>query len=153
MQTGRRPFRRCAVRRYPIPLALFVLAVLFVAVSGVRAAELPPQLAIPPETQADEFLKGLANRVVLTPQEVAAVRPILIEQIQKRQDTARARLAANPGMVGMMALREDMRALGKETDARLAEVLPPDKMAVIRAYRDERRQEMRSHLEQARKGG
>lgn len=141
------------MRRYPIPLALFVLAVLLVAASSVWAAELPPQLAIPPETLTDEFLKGLTNRVALTPQELAAVRSILIEQTQKRQDMARARLAANPGMAGMIALREDMQALGKETDARLADVLPPEKLAAVRAYRDERRQEMRSQLEQVRKGG
>ena len=69
------------------------------------------------------------------------MRPILIEQTKKRQDMARARLAATPGIAGMKALRDDLRHINQETDARLAAVLPPDKLAAYTRYRDERREE------------
>lgn len=139
--------------RNPFPITVLVLLALILSATGARAVELPPQLAVPPEEQAEAFLKGVSARVALTPQEVAAVRPILVEQTRKRQEVVRARLAANPGMVGMLALREDMRALGQETDDKLAAVLPPEKMAAVRAFREERRQQARSQLKGARRDG
>jgi Spy/CpxP family protein refolding chaperone len=133
--------------------ALLVVAVLaLAAASGVHAADLPPQLTMPPEKLTDEFLRGLSSRVSLTPQETAAVRAILVEQTRKRQEIARGRLAANPGMAGMRALRDDMRALSQVTDARLAAVLPPEKMAAVCAYRDERRKAFRARAQAARRG-
>lgn len=119
-------------------------AVLLLAALPARAAELPAALDTPPEALVDGFLKGLAARVRLTPQETTAVRPILIEQTRKRQEMARARLAATPGLAGVQALREDMRRIGRETDERLATVLPPDKLAAVKAYRDERRDEAKA---------
>jgi len=108
------------------------------------AADVPAALDTPPEILVDGFLKGLAARVRLTPQELAVVRPILIEQTQKRQETARARLAVTPGLAGLQALRDDMRRLGRETDDRLAAVLPPEKLAAIQAFREERRAEAKT---------
>lgn len=133
---------------------LVILAMLTLALAAAtgHAAELPPQLTMPPEQLADEFLHGLTQRVELSPQELAAVRPILVEQTKKRQEIARARLAANPGMAGMMALRDDMRAVGKETDAKLSAVLPPDKMEKVRAYREQRREQAKTMARNARSG-
>jgi hypothetical protein len=139
------------LHRSPFLTVLLIFVTLLLA-SGIVRAELPPQLTASPETLADGFLKDLARRVSLTPQERAAVRPILIEQSKKRQDVARARLAASPGMAGMLALRQDLSEITRETDARLAAVLPPEKMAAVRACRDERRQQARSRQLQAQKG-
>ena len=130
-------------------LAAFVLLTALPA----RAADMPAALDIPPETLVDGFLKGLTARVSLTPQEMAAVRPILIEQTRKRQETARARLAATPGLAGMKALRDDMRRIAQETDQRLATVLPPDKLAAINAFRTERRTEAKAKAQARRHAG
>jgi hypothetical protein len=138
--------------RSPLVTALLFAAVLLLAASGVRA-ELPSQRTLPPEQQADEFLKGLAPRVALTPEEHAAVRPILVEQLKRRQDIVRARLAINPGVAGMQALREDLRGIARETETRLAAVLPPAKMAAVRAYWEERRQQALQSLGKARADG
>lgn len=138
--------------RSPFVTALLFAAVLLLAASGVRA-ELPSQRAIPPEQQVDMFLTGLARHVAISPPEQAAVRPILIEETQKRQAMVRARLAVTPGVAGMWALRNDLRGIVQETDARLAAILPPEKMTAIQAYRQERRQQALEHLAQARKGG
>ncbi|MHC1791640.1 hypothetical protein [Solidesulfovibrio sp.] len=119
--------------------ALTLAAALVMAALPVRAAEIPAALDTPPEVLVDGFLKGLTTRVQLTPPELAAVRPILIEQTRKRQDMARSRLAATPGLPGMKALRDDLRHIGQETDARLAAILPPDKLAAIQAFREETR--------------
>lgn len=135
-----------------VTVLLLAAVLALAATSGVHAADLPPQLTMPPEKLTDEFLRGLSARVSLTPQETAAVRAILVEQTRKRQEIARGRLAANPGMAGMLALRDDMRALSQETDARLAAVLPPEKMAAVRAYRDERREAFRARAQTARHG-
>ena len=124
--------------------ALVFSACLVLSCLPVRAADVPPQLDTPPEVLVDGFLKGLSARVQLTPQELANVRPILIEQTQKRQAMARSRLAATPGLAGMKALRDDLRQIGRETDARLAAVLPPDKLAAVKAYREERREEAKT---------
>jgi hypothetical protein len=132
--------------------ALLFAAVLLLAASSVRA-ELPSQPAIPPEEQVEAFLKGLARHVALSPQEQAALRPILLEETRKRQAMVRARLAVNPGVAGMLALRDDLRGIARETDARLAAVLPPEKMTAVQAYGQERRQQALEHLAQARKGG
>ena len=118
-----------------------------------RAADMPAALDIAPETLVDGFLKGLTARVSLTPQELTAVRPILIEQTRKRQETARARLAVTPGLAGMMALRDDMRHIARETDQRLAAVLPPDKLAAIEAFRTERRAEAKANAKARRFAG
>ncbi|WP_428561838.1 MAG: hypothetical protein ACP59X_19855 [Solidesulfovibrio sp. DCME] len=140
------------MRNKPIVTALLVLAVLALAAAAGRAAELPPQLTTSPETLADQFLRGLSGQVTLSPEELAAVRPILVEQTRKRQEIARARLAANPGLAGMLALREDMRAVTKETDVKLAAILPPDKMEKIRAYRERRREEIKAVAKNMRNG-
>ncbi|EFL49128.1 putative secreted protein [Solidesulfovibrio fructosivorans JJ]] len=133
--------------------ALAAAVLLLAMASSVHAAELPAQFSQPPEKLADAFLRDLAAHVALTPQEKAAMRPILIEQIKKRQDLARTRLAANPGMVGMVALRLDLRSLAGETDARLAGVLPPEKMTRVRVYREERLKAARARVQMARHGG
>ena len=125
--------------------AWVLTACLLLTALPVGAAGMPAALDTPPEVLAEGFLKGLAASVTLTPQELAAVRPILIEQTRKRQELARARLAATPGLAGMRALRDDMRHIGQETDARLAAVLPPDKLAAVKAYRDQRRAEAKAH--------
>lgn len=124
--------------------AWVLAAVVLVTALPARAADMPAALDVPPETLVDGFLKGLTARVYLTPQEVSAVRPILIEQTRKRQETARARLAVTPGLAGMKALRDDMRRIARETDQRLATVLPPDKLAAIEAFRTERRTEAKA---------
>ncbi|OLN24935.1 hypothetical protein DVDV_3765 [Desulfovibrio sp. DV] len=124
--------------------ALVFSACLILSCLPVRAADVPPQLDTPPEVLVDGFLKGLSSRVQLTPQELANVRPILIEQTRKRQNMARSRLAATPGLAGMKALRDDLHQIGRETDARLATVLPPDKLAAVKAYREERREEAKT---------
>lgn len=133
--------------RSPILTVLLLMAVLLLAM-GTARAELSPQLAAPPETLADAFLTGLVERVPLSPQERAAVRLVLIEQIKRRQDVVRARLAATPGRAGMLALRQDLGELNRETDAKLAAILPPEKMAAVGAYREERRQQVRRNLEE-----
>uniref|UniRef100_I2Q422 P pilus assembly/Cpx signaling pathway, periplasmic inhibitor/zinc-resistance associated protein n=1 Tax=Desulfovibrio sp. U5L TaxID=596152 RepID=I2Q422_9BACT len=139
------------MRIRPFLTAFLVLAVLAVSGASLRAAELPPQLSITPEAQADAFLQGLSGRLALTPQEMAAMRPILIEQAGKRQALVRAHMGSGPGMSGALALRQEMRKLGQETDSRLAALLPPDKLAVVRAYQKERREEIRAKLTEARK--
>ncbi|MEA4858545.1 MAG: hypothetical protein AAGU21_09655 [Solidesulfovibrio sp.] len=141
------------MRNKPIVTVLLVLAVLALAAASGRAAELPPQLTVPPETLADEFLRGLSGYVALSPEELAAVRPILVEQTRKRQEIARARLAANPGLAGMLALREDMRAVTRETDTKLAAILAPEKLERIRAYREQRRDQAKAIAKNARQGG
>ncbi|KHK01600.1 hypothetical protein [Desulfovibrio sp. TomC] len=128
-----------------IMTAVLVLsAFLILSCLPVRAADVPTRLDTPPETLVDGFLQGLAARVQFTPQELSAVRPILIEQTRKRQDMARARLAATPGLAGLRGLRDDLRQIGQETDARLATVLPPAKLDAVRAYREERRKEAKA---------
>jgi hypothetical protein len=139
------------LRTHAFRTAFLVLILLAVAATGLWAAELPPQLAMPPEAQADAFLKGLSGRLALTPQELAAMRPILVEQAAKRQALVRAHMGSGPGMSGALALRQEMRKLGQETDSRLAALLPPDKMAVVRAYQKERREEIRAKVTEARK--
>ena len=116
-----------------------IAAFLLLTAQPARAAEVPAILDTPPEILVDGFLKGLTAQVNLSPQELATVRPILIEQTRKRQETARARLAVTPGLAGIEALRDDMRRIAQETDQRLATVLPPDKLAAIEAFRTERR--------------
>lgn len=129
------PLRSAATLTLAVVWA-FAAFVLLTALPA-RAADMPAALDIAPETLVDGFLKGLTARVSLTPQEVSAVRPILIEQTRKRQEMARARLAVTPGLAGMKALRDDMRRIAQETDQRLATVLPPDKLAAIEAFRAE----------------
>jgi hypothetical protein len=124
--------------------ALVLSACLILACLPVRAADVPAQLDAPAETLVDAFIKGLSARVQLSPQDLSAMRPILIEQTKKRQDMARARLAATPGIAGMKALRDDLRRIAQETDDRLAAVLPPDKLAAYKNYRDERREEAKT---------
>lgn|GEM_PF-2608953 len=138
-------------RPFAAACALAAILSLAAAAAMTARAERPPQLSVPPETLVDEFLSGAAARVRLTPQETAVVRPILIEQTRKRQETARARLAAHPGMAGMVGLRDDMRKIGRETDVRLASVLPPDKLAAIQAYREERREQARQRQPRVQK--
>lgn len=133
--------------------ALAIAVLLLAVASCVHAAELPAQLSQPPEKLADAYLRDVAAHVALSPKEKAAMRPILIEQTKKRQDIARARLATNPGMAGMLALRKDLRALAAETDAKLAAVLPPEKMTQVRAYREERLKAARARVQVARRGG
>lgn len=123
---------------------LVLSAFLILSCLPVRAADVPTQLDTPPDTLVDGYLKGLTVRVQLTPEELSAVRPILIEQTQKRQTMARARLAATPGLAGLKGLRDDLRQIGQETDARLATVLPPAKLAAVKAYREERRAEAKA---------
>lgn len=120
---------------------LFIIVLLLAAVSA--RAGVSSRLAASPETLADTFLAGLAGRVALSPEERAAVRPILIEQMGKRQELVRVRLAATPGMAGMLALRKDLRAITRETDAKLSAVLPPEKMEAVKAFREERLQQAR----------
>lgn len=141
------------MRNQPIITALLVCAVLALAMATGHAAPLPPGLDRSPEEMVDGFLRGLSSRVMLTPQEKAAIRPILVEQTKKRQDIIRARLAANPGRAGLRALRDDMLALTRETDTRLSAVLPPAKMEKLRAYRQERLEQARGMARGARAGG
>lgn len=137
----------------PILCALLVIVLLALAAGTGQAVELSPQLSRPPEVLVDAFLEGVAGRVALSPEEHAAVRSLLIEQTKKRQEIARARLAANPGRAGLLALREDMRALSRETDTKLAAVLPPEKVAILSAYRDELRQQARARVQTAASHG
>ena len=90
--------------------------------------------ALPPEAVAEEFIKGLSARVTLTPEETAAVRSILVDQVKKRQELFRSRVAEKSGAAGLLALRDGLRALQREADAKLAAVLPPVKMAAVRHY-------------------
>ncbi len=140
------------MRRCPALTVLLIIVTLLLAAGRVRA-ELPPQLTLPPEILADAFLQGLSARIALTPEEIATIRPILVEQADKRQALVRSRLSGNPGLSEMRALRDDLRAIGQEAEAKLAAVLPPDKLAVLKAYQGERRQELRGHLATARRGG
>ena len=127
--------KRCS---FAIALCCGALALLSVL---ALAAELPPQMSASPEALADGYLRDAAAHVPLTPEETAAMRPILVEQTRKRQELARSRLAANPGMAGMVGLRGDMLRLSEETDARLATVLSPEKLVAFKAYREERRRQ------------
>jgi hypothetical protein len=120
------------MRATPFLTVLLILAVLALAAATGHAADTSPGLADSPEQQVDAYLRDLSARIALSPEETAAMRPILIAQAAKRQDLARARLAANPGMAGMLALREDMRAVTRETDDKLAAVLSPEKMEQLR---------------------
>jgi hypothetical protein len=120
------------LRATPFFTVLLILAVLALAAATGHAADGSMGPADSPAQQVDVFLRDLSARLALTPEETAAMRPILVAQAAKRQDLARARLAANPGMAGMLALREDMRAVTRETDEKLAFVLPPEKMEQLR---------------------
>ncbi|WP_300161422.1 hypothetical protein [Solidesulfovibrio sp.] len=121
----------------PCLTALLFMAVLALAAAAGHAGEPPSRWSLPPEQAADAYLRDLTAQVPLTAEELAAVRPILVEQTIKRRDVARARLAVNPGLAGVLALREDMRAVSRETDDKLAAVLPPEKMEQVRAYREQ----------------
>jgi hypothetical protein len=140
------------VRHSPLLTILLLAAVLLLAATVSRAEDFRPG-SVPPEAQVEHFLSGLSSRVALTPAETASVRPILLEQARKRQALVRARMGSGkPGAAGMLALRDDLRALAKETDGKLAAVLPPSKMAAMRAYTEERRKEAVAKLA-ARRGG
>ena len=144
MKHAHAPTSLLVVAALALAAAWALSAFVLLTARAAPAAELPSALDTPPEILVDGFLRGLTARVRLTPQELAVVRPIPIEQTQKRQETTRARLAAMPGLAGMTALRDDMRGIARETDDRLAAVLPPDKLAAIRAFRDQRRAEAKT---------
>ena len=127
------------MRPSPIVTALLLAAVLLLAATSVRAEQVGTR-PVPPETIADTVLRDISARIVLTPDERTAIRPILVEQARKRQALLRDR------PTGMRALPKALSALDREADVRLAAVLPPDKLAALQQYRAERRQEMRAQL-------
>jgi hypothetical protein len=129
--------------------ALLLAAVLLLAATQSRAQMQPPA----PEAVAEKTLHDLSGRIALTPQETTALRPILTEAARKRQSLVRAKLADRPNPRALLGLRDELRAQARETEARLAAVLPPEKMTVVRAYLEERRQEARARLAAARRGG
>lgn len=137
------------MRQSPFVTALLLAAVLLLAAATARAQALPPQ-GMPPEALADALIRGLSDRVALTPEEHAAMRPILVAQIAKRQTMVRSELAARPGAAGLLALRGKLRVLDDETDAQLRTVLPPAKLAALQQYRREQREHARARLAAAR---
>lgn len=138
--------------RSPLLTALLVVMALLLAFGAGHARE-PGDRGPAPEQLAASFLDGVSRRVVLTPGEHAAALAILTEQAAKRQEVVRARLAAHPGATGMMALRHDLQRLARETDARLAGVLPPEKMTIVREYRDSLKQQALRRLERLGRSG
>jgi len=130
--------------------ALLLAAVLLLAATQSRAQQMQPPA---PEAVAEKTLHDLSGRIALTPQETAAMRPILTESARKRQDLVRAKLAERSRPRALLGLRDELRAQARETEAQLATVLPPEKMTAVRAYLDERRQEARARLAAARRGG
>jgi len=130
--------------------ALLLAAVLLLAATQSRAQQMQPPA---PEAVAEKTLHDLSGRIALTPQETAAMRPILTESARKRQDLVRAKLAERSRPRALLGLRDELRAQARETEAQLAAVLPPEKMTAVRAYLDERRQEARARLAAARRGG
>lgn len=132
--------------------ALLLAAVLLLAATQSRAQMQPPAPPAP-EAVAEKTLHDLSGRIALTPQETTALRPILTDSARKRQALVRATLADRANPRALLGLRDALRALARETEARLAAVLPPEKMTAVRAYREERRQEARTRLAAARRGG
>lgn len=139
------------MRQSPLLTALLLAAVLLLAATLSRAQAFPPR-PLPPEAVAEKTIRDLADRVALTPGEIDAMRPILVHSIRKRQALVRARMAEKSGAKALLALRDDLRALARDTDARLSAVLPPDTLTAVRAAMEARRKEARARLAAARRG-
>ena len=140
------------MNRNPLLTALLVVVALLLAFGAGRAGPLPRQDA-PAGQVAAAFLDDLAGQVALTPDEHAAALAIMTEQTAKRQALVQARLAEQSGAAGLMGLRKDLRALAADTDARLAAVLPREKMEIVRAYLEKRRQQARQRFKAVRQQG
>jgi Spy/CpxP family protein refolding chaperone len=78
----------------------------------------------------------LKERLGLTPQQEAALRPILNDDFEKKRNLAVLHTSATGGPEARRPLNDEVRKVQAETETRLASVLTPEQMKTYRADRD-----------------
>lgn len=136
-----------------IVLSTLLCLACLLAAAPARAADMPAELTAAPETLADRLLDELQAKAALTAEQKTALRPIFVAQAQKRQAMAREVLAKNPGPAEMRELGRKIRETGQTDAARVAAILNPAQLKVLKDIQDARRERLRAELMRRMAGG
>ncbi len=116
---------RRVLRSLAVALSVLVVAaVLMLRPIPASANNLPD-----PAKMTDRIVTRMQTNLNLTPDQVAAIRPIIQDSIQKRQ-----------------VLRKQMMDLRAATDASITTVLTPDQQKEFQALKDKRHDRMRHRM-------
>jgi len=105
---------------------------------------------VPPGKNADQILSDMKSRLNLTDEQEAKIRPIIEEQIKKRN--ALIEKYQGQGRQGRESLRSEMQALGKSTEDQLQPILTKEQMGNYQKMQEEERQNMRKGYRGRRSG-
>jgi len=132
-----------------VSLWLIVGAIVSMAACSSHGREQAPGIPEPPSVQ--ERLSTFKERMTLTDEQVAAVRPILEEDRSERMKLLdSAKQGDRPNFRELKAKRDD---LDWQTYKKLAEVLTADQMEEYSKILDEERAKQREAFRSERKGG
>ena len=141
------------MRQSPLLTALLIVIVLLLATTLSRAETVAtphPDPAAAAQTEA--FLAGLAQRVALTPAELAAVRPILEDNLSRKAQAWRTQAANADTPQGREALKAAFQSINRQTRARLSAVLPLGKLVALGNYLKETREQAQARQITTRQG-
>ena len=105
---------------------------------------------VPPGKNADQIISDMKSRLNLTDEQETKIRPIIEEQIKKRN--ALIEKYQGQGHQGRESLRSEMQALGKSTEDQLQPILTKEQMGNYQKMQDEERQNMRKGYRGRRSG-
>ncbi len=98
----------------------------------------------------ERIVAKLSEELQLTDTQVEQIRTIFENQTEKRKKIFEE--YSSQGRDGRRALREEMRALKKDTDSQIATLLTEEQIIKYEALQEERAQKMRERRERSRKG-
>ena len=93
------------------------------------------------DKSADQIISDMKNRLNLTDEQEAKIRPIIEDQITKRG--ALIEKYQGQGREGMGSLKNEMQELSKTTENQLQSILTKEQMENYRNMQAEERQQMR----------
>ena len=96
---------------------------------------------VPPSKNADQIVSDMKSRLNLTDEQEAKIRPIIEEQIKKRNVLIEK--YQGQGRQGRESLRGEMQALGKSTEDQLQPILTKEQLGDYQKMQEEERQNIR----------
>ncbi|HCM42719.1 MAG TPA: hypothetical protein PLY88_04525 [Candidatus Omnitrophota bacterium] len=107
---------------------IFLLLVIFLCVAPLSWAALPDDRKLEPTV--DQMIESLNQQIDLTEEQVDKIRPIFEYNLKKREKFyVREKRGANK-----KKLRQEVRALRTEIEARIAEVLTPEQKEKLKVF-------------------
>jgi len=140
---GRPPF---------INLFFIILAAGLLVTATMACSSLNTQKArrVPGGKSADQIISDMKNRLNLTDEQEAKIRPIIEEQVKNR--AALIEKYRGQGREGMSSMRNELQALNQSTENQLQSILTKEQMEEYRKMQAEEREQMRKGSRSRRSG-